>query len=216
MHWVYYFGRALARFILVVMSRWQVKGKENLPVAGPLLIVCNHLHVVDPPIVAASMKLKTVIMAKDELFRHWWSRFWVTNFGAFPVRRRGADREALRRAEDWLKQGVSLIMFPEGKRTNTIQMQPALPGAALLASRLGIPVLPVSITGTEKLRERFWWLRRPRITVTIGRPFNPPLVNGKLTREETSRLTGTIMVRIAGLLPPEYHGVYAGGENAGD
>lgn len=216
MHWVYYFGRFLSRIILLTTSDWQVKGKENIPKQGPLLIVCNHLHVVDPPIVAVSIKLKTVIMAKEELYRDRWSRYFVQNFGSFPVRRRGVDREAFHLAEHWLKQGVSLIMFPEGKRSGTIQMQSAFPGSALIASRLGVPVLPVSITGTEKLREPFWWLRRPRITVNIGQPFYPSLAGSKLTRAELARLTDSMMRHVAELLPPEYQGQYAGGEDAED
>jgi 1-acyl-sn-glycerol-3-phosphate acyltransferase len=214
MHWVYYFGRGLARLILFSLSSWRVNGRENVPKQGPLLIVCNHLHVVDPPIIAVSVKLKAVLMAKEELFHHWFSRYFVQNFGSFPVRRRGADREALHQAEHWLQRGVSLIMFPEGKRSSTIQMQPALPGAALLSSRLGIPVLPVSIVGTEKLRERMWWLRRPRITVNIGKAFSPPSANGKLNRDELTQRTSYIMEHIAELLPPEYRGVYAKGDNA--
>ncbi len=214
MHWVYYLGRFLSRVILFLLSNWQVMGRENVPKQGPLLIVCNHLHVVDPPIIAVSVKLKTVLMAKEELFRHWFPRFFVQNFGSFPVRRRGADREAFSQAEDWLRQGVSLIMFPEGKRSSTIQMQPAFSGSALIASRLGVPILPVSIIGTEKLREPTWWLRRPKITVNIGEPFCLPPVDGKLTRAELCQLTISIMEHIAGLLPPEYRGAYARGENA--
>jgi 1-acyl-sn-glycerol-3-phosphate acyltransferase len=209
MHWVYYFGRFLSRLILVTMSSWRVKGRENVPDQGPFLIVCNHLHVADPPIVAASIKLKAVIMAKEELFRQRWSRFWVKNFGAFPIHRGAPDRKAFKQAEHWLKQGVSLIMFPEGKRSSTIQMQPAFPGSALIALRLGIRVLPVSIIGTEKLRESDWWLRRPRILVTIGKPFYPPAVDGRLTRAELYQLTDSIMEHIAELLPPEYQGIYA-------
>ncbi len=215
MHWVYYFGRVLIRILVFPVAWWQVKGRENVPARGPLIIVCNHLHLADPPIVAASIKLKSVFMAKEELFRHPWSRFWVKNFGSFPVRRGGVDRDTLREAERWLKQGVSLIMFPEGKRSHTIQMQPALPGAALIASKLGVPILPVSITGTDKLRCLTRCLRyRPSITVTIGQPFNPPAPDGKLTREQRHQLTYEMMREIAGLLPPEYRGVYAGGEDA--
>ena len=214
MHWVYYFGRFLSWIILVTMSDWQVKGKENIPKQGPLLIVCNHIHVVDAPIIAVSVPLKTVFMAKEELFRHWFSRFFVQNFGTFPVRRRGVDREALRQAECWLKRGVPLVMFPEGRRSNTIQMQPAFPGSALIASHLGVPILPVSIIGTEKLRERLWWLRRPRITVNIGKPFYPPPADGKLTKVELYQLTSSIMEHIAELLPPEYRGIYGEEERA--
>jgi 1-acyl-sn-glycerol-3-phosphate acyltransferase len=216
MHWVYYFGRFLSRIILFTTSSWQVKGRENVPKQGPFIIVCNHLHVVDPPIVAVSVKLKTVIMAKEELFRQRWSRFWVKNYGTFPVQRHGLDRAALRQAEYWLKEGVSLLMFPEGKRSSTIQIQPALHGSALIALRLGVPVLPVSITGTEKLREPGWWLRRPRITVTIGQPFYVPKVDGRLTKAGLYQLTSYIMENVASLLPPEYRGVYAGGANARD
>ena len=215
MHWVYYVGRFLARIILFSLSSWQIKGREHVPKQGAILIACNHLHVVDPPIIAVSVSLKTMTMAKEELFHHWFSRYFVKNFGAFPVRRRGVDRAALRQAEQWLKQGTSLIMFPEGKRSDTIQMQPALPGLALLASRLGFPILPIGITGTEKLRETGWWLRRPRITVNIGQPFYPSN-NAKLTRDGINQLADSVMEHIAALLPPEYHGVYAEGENAKD
>jgi len=165
--------------------------------------------------VAASIKLKSVVMAKEELYRHWWSRFWVGNFGSFPVRRGGIDREVLRQAERWLKQGVSVIMFPEGSRSQTTQMQPALAGAALIVSRLGIPILPVGINGTDKLRNLGWCvLHRPTVTVTIGKPFNPPPYDGKLNREQRNQLMNDIMRKIAALLPQEYHGVYAGGESA--
>ncbi len=217
MHWVYYFGRVLIRILVLPFASWHIKGRENVPDRGPLLIVGNHLHLADPPIVAASIKLKSVLMAKEELWQNGWSRFWVENFGAFPVRRGGIDREVLRQAERWLKQGISVIMFPEGSRSQTTRMQPALPGAALIASRLGIPILPVGIAGTDKLRNLKWCvLHRPRITVTIGKPFNPPPSDGKLTREQRNRLINDIMRKIAALLPPEYHGVYAGEENAQD
>jgi 1-acyl-sn-glycerol-3-phosphate acyltransferase len=216
MHYVYYFGRFLTRLLLLLLTNWQVKGRENIPDRGPLLIVCNHLHAADPPIVAVSVRLKAVFMAKEELFRHRWSRFWVRNFGAFPVHRGVPDRKALSEAEHRVKQGFALIMFPEGKRSSTIQMQAAFPGSALIASRLDVPILPVSISGTEKLKRLTGWLCRPRITVNIGEPFRLPPAEGKLTRAELIRLTNSIMEHIAGLLPPEYQGAYARGENAED
>jgi 1-acyl-sn-glycerol-3-phosphate acyltransferase len=209
MHWVYYFGRVLIRILVFPFAGWEIKGRENVPAPGPVLIVCNHLHLADPPIVAASIPLKCVFMAKADLWHNKWSRFWVENFGAFPVKRGGVDREAIRQAEDWLKKGVSVIMFPEGSRSQTARMQPALPGAALIASRMGVPVLPVSIAGTDKLRHFMWCLRhRPTITVTIGQPFNLPADDEKTTREQRNELMNDIMRKVAGLLPKEYRGVY--------
>jgi 1-acyl-sn-glycerol-3-phosphate acyltransferase len=209
MHWVYYFGRFLIHILVFPFAIWEVKGKENLPEHGPVLIVSNHLYLGDPPILAASLRLKAVFMAKEELFRDRWSRFWVQNFGAFPVRRGGIDREAIRQAERWLQEGVSVIMFPEGTRSPYARLTPGLNGAALIASRLGVPILPVGIAGTEKLKKlRLRW-HRPRITITIGQPFQLPPADGRLTKEERRRLTDEIMGYIAALLPPEYRGVYA-------
>ena len=217
MHWVYYFGRVLIRILLFAFAFLRVRGHDNIPGPGPYLIVSNHLHLADPPIVGTCIKHKSVFMAKEELFRQRWSRFWVKNYGAFPVRRGGVDREAIRHAEHWIKRGVSVMMFPEGTRSPTHQMQTALPGSVLIATRLGVPILPVGIVGSEKLRNLKWCLwHHPTITVNIGKPFNLPPVEGKLTKAKRYRLTDYIMKHIAGLLPPEYHGVYAGGENAGD
>ena len=215
MHWVYYFGRGLIRFLVFFFATWTVKGKENLPSQGPLLIVCNHNHIADSPIVASSIPRKSVFMAKEDLWHNVWSRYWVENFGAFPVKRDGFDRDAIRRAEHWLQQGMAVIMFPEGTRSPDGRMIPALPGAALIASHLNVPILPVAITGSDKLRNLGWcFLHHPRITLTIGKPFNLPPAEGKSTREQRQQMIDFIMRKIAALLPPEYHGVYAGGENA--
>jgi 1-acyl-sn-glycerol-3-phosphate acyltransferase len=215
MHWVYYFGRFLIHIVVFPFGNWEVKGRENIIEKGPFLVICNHLHIADPPIVAASIPLKTVFMAKEELWQDGWSRFWVENFGAFPVSRGGATREAVQRAEDWLKKGVSLIMFPEGGRSRSARLQTAFPGAAFLALRMNVPILPVSITGTEKLRNLKWsFFHRPRVTVTIGRPFRPSSSGAVTSKEQREQLTKEMMGQIAALLPPQYRGVYGGGENA--
>jgi 1-acyl-sn-glycerol-3-phosphate acyltransferase len=92
MHWVYYFGRVLVYILLAPFGWIWVRGQENVPDEGPVLVVSNHLSIGDPPLVATKVKLTCVIMAKEDLFRHPWSRFWVKNFGAFPVRREGINR----------------------------------------------------------------------------------------------------------------------------
>ena len=217
MHWVYYFGRGLIRVLAFPFGGWKVSGRENVPASGPFLVVSNHLHLADPPIIAASFPLKCVLMAKADLWESGWSRFWVSNFGAFPVRRSGVDRNAIHQAEEWINKGVSVIMFPEGTRSPDGTMKPALPGAVLIATRLNIPIIPVGITGSDKLRnlKRAFW-HHPMIRVRIGKPFTLPPFGGKLTREKRQELTRIMMEHVAELLPPEYRGVYARGENAED
>ena len=190
------------------MTRWQVKGRENVPSQGPLLVVVNHLNLADPPIVGVSLHRKAIFMAKEELFRSRFVGYFVGGFGAFPVHRGQLDRKALRQAEKVLAEGLALVIFPEATRSKNAQLQHAFPGSALVALRSGAPILPVAITGTERIKGAIWWLRRPQLTVNIGHTFYLPPVNGKLTKTELSELTNFIMGRIAELLPVEYQGSY--------
>lgn len=209
MHWFYYTGRFLTRVLLLLLTRWEVKGKKNIPPQGSLLIVSNHPSLADPPILGAIIKRKTIFMAKEELFHPRLLGYFARNFGAFPVRRGGLDRKALSQAEHWLAQGLALIMFPEGKRSRNAQLQAALSGSALIASRRGAPILPIGITGTEKIKGATWWLRRPRITINIGPAFYPQPASKKLTKIELAQITKSIMEHIAELLPQQYRGDYA-------
>ena len=209
MPWFYYVGRVIMRMLLFLLVRWQVKGRDNVPAQGPLLVAANHLNLADPPLLGVSLGRNVIFMAKEELFRSRFSGYFIRNFGAFPIHRGRLDREALRQADEVLARGLALLMFPEGKRSENTQLQPAFPGTALIALRSGIPILPVGITGTEKLKGRAWLLHRPRITVNIGHPFYLPSVSSKLTKMELAECTNLIMEHIAELLPPEYRGNYA-------
>jgi len=210
MHYcLYYGGKYLIRLLLLLLTRYQVRGRDNVPRQGPLLIVSNHLNLADPPIVGIGTGRKVAFLAKEELFRLRPAGFLLRRCGAFPVRRGGINKEALRRADQLMAQGMALIMFPEGRRSLGRQLEPAFSGAALVALRSGAPILPASIFGTEKIGGLSWLVRRPKITVNIGRPFFLPPVDGKLTRAELAELTGSIMQRIAELLPAEYRGKYA-------
>ncbi len=208
MPWFYYVGRLLMRMLLALFTRWQVNGKENIPGEGPLLVVANHIHAADPPLLGVSINRKVIIMAKEELFRSKFTGYFVRGFGAFPVHRGRLDMQALRQADQLLAQGFALAMFPEGSRSSRGQLRRALPGSALIATRSGVPILPVGITGTEKIRGVASLLRRPRVTVNIGRPFSLPPAGSRLTKAELTEHADFIMSRIAELLPEEYRGDY--------
>jgi len=152
-------------------------------------------------------------MAKEELFRSRFSSYFVGSFGSFPVYRGRLDRKAMSQAQRVLAEGVALVMFPESTRSKNTQLQPAYPGSALIALRGGVPILPIGITGTERIKGTGWLLRRPRITVNCGPLFHLPPVNGKLTKTELADLSNFIMERIAELLPAEYRGAYTGKED---
>ena len=208
MSWFYYIGRAIVKMLAFLCARFKVKGRENVPAHGPLLVISNHINLADPPLIAISLRRITIIMAKEELFHSRFSGYFVSRFGSFPVHRGQLDREAMRQAYQVLAWGWALVMFPEGTRSPEAKLQPAFPGVALLAIRSCAPSLPVGISGSENLKGAIWWLRRPRITVNIGTPFHLPPINGRVSREELIRHTDLMMRRIAELLPVEYRGDY--------
>ncbi|MFC1988668.1 lysophospholipid acyltransferase family protein [Chloroflexota bacterium] len=205
---LYHITRFLVRLVLLLTTRLQVRGKGNIPRQGSLLIVVNHLNLADPPLVSVSLNREAMFMAKEELFRSRISNYFIRKFGAFPVRRGQPDRKALKQAEKILADGFALVMFPEASRSQDGQLQSALPGSALIALRSGSPILPIGISGTEKMKGPFWMLHRPRITVNIGQTFHLPLVNGKITSTELVELTSYIMGHIAELLPANQRGIY--------
>ena len=207
--WFYYASRLIVRILLLLLTRRQVRGHDNIPSQGPLLVVANHLSLADPPLLNVSLEREVVFMAKAKLFRFGVLSYFMHGLGAFPVHRGRPDRQALRQAEQVLAQGLTLIVFPEGMRSRGGKLQHSFSGPALIAMRSGAPILPVGITGTEKLATEAWLLRRPQIMVNIGHPFYLPPVNGKLTKTKLDELTKYIMERVAELLPVEYRGTYA-------
>ena len=200
-----------SRFMFLLLTRRQIKGKENVPEQGPLLIACNHIGHADQYLVAVTINRKMVWMAKKELFRSPLIRVLAVAFGAFPVHRGGMDRKALDQAHQVLNSGLALAMFPEGTRSKNAQLQQAFPGSALIALHNRTPILPVGITGMEAAQRNLFWIisHRHRVTVNIGRPFYLPEVDGKLTKVKLSKMADYIMEHIAELLAPQYRGHYA-------
>jgi 1-acyl-sn-glycerol-3-phosphate acyltransferase len=194
------------RFLLFLLARRQVSGRENIPAEGPLLVVSNHLGLADPPLLNSVFDRQVRFMAKKNLFRFKPIGNFISGLGAFPVHRGRPDVTAFRQAERILAQGLALIVFPEGTRSRNGKLRQAFPGPAFIALRSGAPILPIGVTGTEKFERPPWILRYPRITVNIGRPFYLPPGANELSKTE---LTRVMMEHIAELLPPEYQGMYA-------
>ncbi len=196
--------RGVVRIIAAIIFDIHTVGRQNVPETGPLIIASNHLSWADVPLIPAFLKRKVVYMAKEETFRGkggWFVRF----LGAFPVKRGEADRQSLRTAEEQLKAGRILSIFPEGTRSKIHTLGQAHAGMGMIALRSGAPVIPVAIYGSEKSFKKF----RPHITIIYGEPMILTPKGKKITREDIDRSTEQVMLRISSMLPPEYRGVYA-------
>jgi len=210
----YWWATYTLRFVLVVLSRWKVTGRERVPRTGALIVVSNHLNNADPPILAAGIASRRVrYMAKIELFK-WPFGIVPRLYGAFPVRRFEADLAAMLNAERILKRGEVLGMFPEGTRSRSGHLGEPHPGTAMIALRAGAHILPCAVTGTEVLRNPLNVLKKPRIRVTIGEPIPVEKVR-RPTEEQVSELTARVFGEIQKLLPREYLPAYTESADAG-
>ena len=196
--------RVVVRVIVAIIFDVHTVGRQNVPETGPLIIASNHLSWADVPLIPAFLKRRVVYMAKEETFMS--KGGWVVRFlGAFPVKRGEADRQSLRAAEEQLKAGRILSIFPEGTRSKLHTLGQAHAGLGMIALRSGAPVLPVAIYGSENALKKF----RPRITIIFGEPMSLTPKGKKVTREDIDQSTEQVMLRISSMLPPEYRGVYA-------
>jgi len=202
----------LAKLCFTVYARkFEVVGREHVPLEGPLILASNHLNNGDPPAISLAVPRYPMFMAKQEMIT--WPilgpAFRI--FGAFPVRRGGADLSAIRAASEVVNEGKMLVMFPEGTRSRTGGLTKGHPGTALIALRTGAPILPVAVTGTETIVWP-WLFIKPlsikHVKVTIGEPFRLPPVE-RIDGDAAAAATDVIMRRIAALLPPRHRGVYA-------
>lgn len=193
--------------ICFITMRVHLRGRYNLPRKGPYIIAANHLSWLDIPLVPAFVPGKVIFMAKEEAF---YSKIgWLVRFlGAFPVKRGEGDRQALRAADEQLKQEKVFMIFPEGTRTKTHTMAKGHAGVGMIALRAGVPIVPVAIWGSEHGLKTF----RASITISYGEPFILKPKGTKITREDIADGTDAVMKRIAAMLPPNYRGVY--GEQA--
>jgi 1-acyl-sn-glycerol-3-phosphate acyltransferase len=196
--------RAAIALIITLIARLDVCGLHNVPRKGPLLLAPNHLAWTDIPLIPLHLPFKVVYMAKEEYFTS--NIAWLTRFlGAFPVKRGEGDRQALRTAEEQLKKGNVVIVFPEGTRSRTGTLAQGHAGLGMIALRTGVPVIPVAIWGSENVLKKLG----ARVTICYGEPLVFKPKGAKVTREDIEEVTQTVMRKIATMLPAEYRGVYA-------
>jgi 1-acyl-sn-glycerol-3-phosphate acyltransferase len=149
-------------------------GVEYIPRHGGFIVAANHASLIDPPIVGAQVPRQLAAFARKTLWKGGISSWWLDIVGVIPVDRDGgSDIGAIRRVLQTLKQDKGIILFPEGTRTPTGQLQQAKAGVGLMACRTGVPVVPARVFGTFEACGR----NRPvRLGTPVSVVFGPPLL----------------------------------------
>lgn len=204
----YFLIQRLVNWLARVLWRYTVTGIENMQANGAYLIVENHLSVFDAPLVFMNTPARLLMFGADKWRRLPLIATLVEMIGVIWVTRGEADMDAIKAALGVLKSGRRLGVAPEGTRSHTGALQRGKPGAAYLADRARVPVVPMAIAGTESIVSSWKRLRRPVVRCWIGPPFTLP-GDGRAKGERLDEMTDEIMCTLAAMLPAEYRGVYA-------
>jgi len=177
-HW---FARTWSRMILkTIFSPVEVIGRENIP-SEPAVYAANHSSAMDIPLVYTNLPMQFRIMAKVELFRYPFMGWHLTRSGQIPIDEKELNLAGVKKAIKTLKNGSSLMVFPEGGRTPDGQIKKFLSGAFYMAIKAGVPVVPMAIVGAyEVLKQNTYVIHPGKMQLVIGKPIP---TDGYSTRE---------------------------------
>ena len=190
----YIFGRSVVVGITRLLCRPTVIGREKIPTQGAFVLAPVHRSYIDTPLAAAVTRRRLRFMGKDSMWK--WRPFgWVLSaLGAFPVTRGTADREALKRCVAVLEGGDPLVLFPEGERKDGPVVQQLFDGAAFVAIKAGVPIVPLGIGGSDVAWSRGKKLPRfAKCVLIVGEPIQTSVNdNGKIARSNVRELTAAL------------------------
>lgn len=184
--------RSLVLFLARVWLRVEYIGLEHVPSSGPFIVAPTHRSLLDIPIASGVTSRRLRFMGKDSLWKVPLFGRFLSALGGFPVTRGSADLEALKRCIGVLRNGEPLVLFPEGTRHHGPIITELFDGAAFVAAKAEVQVVPVAIAGTEEsMSKGKKGIGRARCTVVIGRPIGFP-TSGRQGREQMAMLTGRL------------------------
>lgn len=202
---------ALLRAVFRLICRMNVAELQKLPRRGPALLISNHTTNIEGPAYYVFIQPRpATALGKRELWRHWYTRFFMELWDIIPVARGQVDRRALTGAMRALDRKMIMGIAPEGTRSRSGALGAGHPGVALLATRRPVPVYPVVHWGFLDLGRNLRRLRRTPVTFRVGPPFRVRVDDtGRLTSAMLREITDEMMREMARLLPERMRGVYA-------
>lgn len=205
--------KTVFRGIFRLLGRVTITGKENIPYGQRYVVAMNHVSIFDPPLAGAFWPEQLEVIGAADVFQKPGQGQVLRMYGVIPVHRGEYDRALFNKIISVIKAGYPLLIAPEGGRSHVPAMRRALPGVSYIVEQTRVPVVPVGLVGTT---EDFWQRarrgERPPLEIRIGKPITLPEITAKGAEKHTARQHNAdlVMRHVAGLLPEEYRGVYAG------
>lgn len=206
---LYNLTRLIVKFVTQILCRIDAPDIDKFPQKGPLIVISNHTGQLEVAVFFGQLATRPIsgwakVESWDNAFLNWLFNLW----GMIPVRRGEADTSALKKAIKALKDGYIFGIAPEGTRNKTGRLKRAHPGAVMLAIHSGVPILPLVHWGGENFLNNLTRFRRTDFHIRFGQPFKLEMDGVKMSREVRQQIADEMMIRIAELMPQEYHGEY--------
>jgi 1-acyl-sn-glycerol-3-phosphate acyltransferase len=205
--------KTLARLVFHVLGNIKVTGRENIPTGQPYVVAINHISIFDPPFALAFWPTTLEAVGASNVFDKPFQGQLLELYGVIPVHRGEYDRKLIEIMLAMLRSGFPLMIAPEGGRSHATAMRVAKPGVAYVLDEARVPILPVGIIGTtgDFMKDGLSFRRRHTLELRIGKAITLPPIEGRGEARRAARQhnADVVMQHIAGLLPPEYRGVYA-------
>lgn len=188
---LYVVARSLVRGFCRLYWRVEVIGLENVPASGGGIISPVHRSNIDTPLMAALTRRRIRFVGKESMWKFKPVGALFSALGSFPVKRDMADGAALRRCQEVLARGELLVVFPEGTRKEGPVVEELKDGAAYLATRGGVPIIPVGIGGSAAAMPRgAKWIKPVKILLVVGHALQPePMEGNRVQRPALAKLT---------------------------
>ncbi len=201
--------RGLLHVIRFLFLKAEVRGLEIFPKQGPALVVINHRGDADSVLLMTSLPADLDALGHIELYDFPVLGKLMDWYGIIWLHRGVADRRAMRAALQGLSEGRFMVVAPEGRYSLIHGLEQGTDGAAFLARKANVPIVPIAMTGTDNalVYANARRLKRSRVTLTVGKPFR--LTEPAEGPERFAGDTHRIMQTLAEMLPPELRGVYA-------
>ena len=198
----YAVARGLVEVVCRLIWRVEIRDRHKLPASGVYVIAPVHRSNIDTLLCGCLTRRRIRFMGKDSLWKYKWSGALFSSLGGFPVNRGKPDREALRRCEEALRGGEPVVLFPEGTRQSGPKLHPLFEGAAFVAARAGVPIVPVGIGGSEWAMPKGSRMVSPvKVVMVVGDPIPPTAraEGGRLPRRAVAEITDQLAGVLQGL-----------------
>lgn len=186
-------ARAITTLAFKIFFKVEIVNRENFPAEGPALLCANHKSMLDMFFLGFKIDRWIYWMAKEELFKKPVLSFLIRKLGAFPVKRGTGDVDSIKHAYRLLNENKVVGIFPHGTRINPSKIDTVKikSGAALIAAKTGVPVIPAVVQGSYKIFSK--------MRIVYGKPFTIDKNEKKLSKDELAEISRDIIKRIYSL-----------------